>query len=179
MKNTNRIILLGLGGQGILFAGKVLAYAAFNSGYKSTFMPTYGPEVHNGPVKAEVTISETEIHNPFIEKADNILLFHKFRAKEGIELISKNGSVFSKDFSVPEADFKSFNISTEAVSSNIINARVTNMVMLGAFISYTDLFDDKAVGEALKQLLSNKQFNLVSLNFKAFKTGKDLLKVTI
>src|SRR5687767_14242085 len=99
MKKTQKIILLGLGGQGVLFAGKLLAHSAFLDGYYSTFMPTYGPEVQNGPVKAEVIISkEEEIFNPFIDKADYIMVFHKFRFQESKDLIDNKGTIFCKDF---------------------------------------------------------------------------------
>jgi 2-oxoglutarate ferredoxin oxidoreductase subunit gamma len=179
MKKIQKIIILGLGGQGVLFAGKALAHSAFMGGYYSSFLPTYGPEVQNGPVKAEIIISkDEEIYNPFIEKADYIIVMHKFRFPESKELIDSKGIIFCKDFKIEApGKLKVISVDTEAVSANLNNSRFSNIVMAGAFASQTGLFDDKSFGEALKYLLSHRQYNLVSLNFKAFKLGKELLKV--
>jgi 2-oxoglutarate ferredoxin oxidoreductase subunit gamma len=178
MKQIQKILIMGLGGQGILFAGKVLAHSAFLEGYHSTFMPTYGPEVQNGPVKAEIIISRDEIFNPFIEKADYILVMHKFRFQESLGLLDSNGTIFCKDF-IPQngGNAKIYTVETEAVLENLKNPRLDNLIMLGAFAGFSGLFADKSVGETLKSLLGHRPYNLVTMNFKAYKMGKDLIKV--
>jgi len=178
MKDCYKIILLGLGGQGVLFAGKVLAHTAFLEGYKSTFIPTYGPEVQNGPVKAEVIISrEAEIYNPFIEQAGIILVFHKFRLAESKNLITPDGVILGKDFQVENQDNHKFlTVNTEAAEANLNQPRSANIIMLGALAGFTGLFEDKSIGETLKTLLSHRQFNQVSINFKAYKLGKEIIK---
>ncbi len=179
MKKIQKIIILGLGGQGILFAGKLIAHAAFLEGYHSTFIPTYGPEVQNGPVKAEIILSkDEEIYNPFVEKADYILLMHKFRLQESKDLIDKKGIIFCKDFVTEDTPgYKALTVNTETISANLNSSRINNTVLAGAFSGYTGLLGEKSVGEALKYLLSHKQYNIVSLNFKAYKQGKELLKL--
>jgi len=42
------IVIAGFGGQGILFAGQVLAYAAMDAGKEVTWFPSYGPEMRGG-----------------------------------------------------------------------------------------------------------------------------------
>ncbi len=177
--NTYKIIVLGLGGQGILFTGKVISTSAFIENYKANFLPTYGPEVQNGPVKAEIVISTTQIYNPFIDKADYILLFHKHRVNEAKNLIKENGMVFCKDFSTDLIPAKQIiKVDTETITENLKSPKISNLVMIGAFSGYTGILDDKSVGESLKQLLSHKQYNLATLNFKAYKQGKEIFKVS-
>lgn len=166
---------MGLSGQGILFAGKILAHAAVLEGYKATFLPGYGPQVQNGPVKAEVIINKNEIFNPFIEKADYILLFHRFLITEGQNMIDKQGVFICKDF-FPESlsDYNIKTVNTETILENLKKPNIGNLVMLGAFSAVSGLIQEKSVGEALKVLLADKQFNLVSINLKAYKQGKEI-----
>ena len=47
MKNCE-MILAGFGGQGILFTGKILAFAAMLKEKKLSWLPSYGPEMRGG-----------------------------------------------------------------------------------------------------------------------------------
>jgi Pyruvate/2-oxoacid:ferredoxin oxidoreductase gamma subunit len=42
------IIIAGFGGQGVLFGGQLLAYAAMDEGKEVTWIPSYGPEMRGG-----------------------------------------------------------------------------------------------------------------------------------
>lgn len=175
--DTKKIVILGLGGQGVLFAGKVIAYSAFLSGFKASFLPNFGPEIHNGPVKAELIISKEEIYNPFVKEADYVIVFHKFRLKEAEKHLSNHSTLFYKDFKSGEYSANnSLYIDTDTVTDNINNHQLSNIAFIGAFNSYTGLFEDKIIGESLKQLLVHKKYNIVSLNYKAYKQGKELFE---
>ncbi|MBT7783343.1 MAG: 2-oxoacid:acceptor oxidoreductase family protein, partial [Anaerolineae bacterium] len=58
------IIVSGFGGQGTLFAGQVLAYAAMDAGKHVTWIPSYGPEMRGGTARCTVTISDESIGSP-------------------------------------------------------------------------------------------------------------------
>src|SRR5687767_10974297 len=60
------IIFAGFGGQGVLFAGQVLAYAAMDSGREVTWIPSYGPEMRGGTANCTVIISDEEIGSPLV-----------------------------------------------------------------------------------------------------------------
>jgi 2-oxoglutarate ferredoxin oxidoreductase subunit gamma len=61
------IIFAGFGGQGALFAGQVLAFAAMDAGYEVTWMPSYGPEMRGGTANCTVVISDEEIGSPTVK----------------------------------------------------------------------------------------------------------------
>lgn len=48
MSNTCRMLFAGFGGQGILFAGKFLAYKGLIEGKQVSWLPSYGPEMRGG-----------------------------------------------------------------------------------------------------------------------------------
>ena len=58
------IILAGFGGQGILFAGMVLAYAGMDEGFNVSWLPSYGPEMRGGTANVTVIISNEDIGSP-------------------------------------------------------------------------------------------------------------------
>jgi 2-oxoglutarate ferredoxin oxidoreductase subunit gamma len=56
------ILIAGFGGQGVLFAGQVLAYAALDFGKEVTWIPSYGPEMRGGTANCTVVIADEETH---------------------------------------------------------------------------------------------------------------------
>src|SRR3989337_1001278 len=60
------IIIAGFGGQGVLFAGQVLAYAAMDSGKHVTWYPSYGPEMRGGTANCTVIVADEEIGSPLV-----------------------------------------------------------------------------------------------------------------
>lgn len=71
------IVLAGVGGQGIVFAGRLLAHAAFREGRYVTLRYTYGSEVTGTPVHSDLKISNKQIKSPFIEKIDYLVVVHQ------------------------------------------------------------------------------------------------------
>ncbi len=61
------VIFAGFGGQGVLFAGQVLAFAAMDAGYDVTWMPSYGPEMRGGTANCTVVIADEEIGSPTVK----------------------------------------------------------------------------------------------------------------
>ena len=63
MKNCE-MILAGFGGQGILFTGKILAFAAMLKDKKLSWLPSYGPEMRGGTANCHVIIDDEPIGSP-------------------------------------------------------------------------------------------------------------------
>ena len=55
MKDLN-IVFAGFGGQGILFAGKVVAYAGLIEGRELSWLPSYGPEMRGGTANCSICL---------------------------------------------------------------------------------------------------------------------------
>ena len=60
------IMIAGFGGQGVLFAGQLLAYAAMDEGREVTWIPSYGPEMRGGTANCTVVIADEEIGSPLV-----------------------------------------------------------------------------------------------------------------
>jgi 2-oxoglutarate ferredoxin oxidoreductase subunit gamma len=79
------IIIAGFGGQGVLFGGQVLAYAAMDTGKDVTWIPSYGPEMRGGTANCTVVIADHEIGSPLVKNpplaiALNLPSFDKYEA---------------------------------------------------------------------------------------------------
>lgn len=162
-----KVTLLGLGGQGILFAGKLLSHAAFIEGFNSSFLPSLGIEIQNGRVGAEVIISDSEIHNKFISEPDYILLFHPSRIKDSEKIASENTIILCKDFKY-DGKNKHKEITTDSLLEVVSKPLLSNTAFISFFIKELGIFSDRSVSESIKQLMANKQYNLAVQNFKLY-----------
>ncbi len=80
------IIIAGFGGQGVLFGGQVVAYAAMDAGKEVTWIPSYGPEMRGGTANCTVVIADDEIGSPLVKNpplavALNLPSFDKYEAE--------------------------------------------------------------------------------------------------
>ena len=66
-------IIGGFGGQGLLFAGHVLAQAAVIEGRDVSWMPSYGPEMRGGTASCTVIVADQPIGSPIVDAADSVV----------------------------------------------------------------------------------------------------------
>src|SRR5512143_3606362 len=72
----HEIIISGFGGQGVLFAGQLLAYAALHEGRHVTWIPSYGPEMRGGTAHCTVIVSDEEIGSPIIRNPTSAVVLN-------------------------------------------------------------------------------------------------------
>ena len=70
------IVLAGFGGQGVLFAGQLLAHAAMREGKHVTWIPSYGPEMRGGTANCTVVISDDPIGSPIVKHPSVAVVFN-------------------------------------------------------------------------------------------------------
>ena len=85
------IIISGFGGQGTLFSGQVLAYAAMDNGLEVTWIPSYGPEMRGGTANCTVIVSEKEIGSPLVRTPDVVLALNLPSVDKYEKLMAKGG----------------------------------------------------------------------------------------
>ena len=90
---TTEIILAGFGGQGILFAGKILAYCALMDNREISWLPSYGPEMRGGTANCSVCISDEPIGSPVVTNPDCLIAMNGPSYKKFIQAVKPNGLV--------------------------------------------------------------------------------------
>ena len=169
------IIFAGFGGQGVLFAGQVVAYAAMDNGLEVTWIPSYGPEMRGGTANCTVIVSDEEIgspqvRNPAVVVAMNLPSLDKYEplVKEGGHLIVNSSMV---DRNVTRPGINVVMVPGNEIAEGLGDKRMTNMVLLGALLANVPLLPLEAVEKSLREHLPEKHHRLLPMNYKALREG--------
>ncbi|HWR67176.1 MAG TPA: 2-oxoacid:acceptor oxidoreductase family protein [Bellilinea sp.] len=169
------IIFAGFGGQGVLFAGQVLAYAAMDNGLEVTWIPSYGPEMRGGTANCTVIISDEEIGSPNVRHpavvvAMNLPSLDKYETlvKVGGHLIVNSSMV---DRAVTRLDIHTVLVPGNEISESLGSKKMTNMVLLGALLANVPLLPLEAVEKSLREHLPEKHHKLLPMNYQALREG--------
>lgn len=158
------VILSGLGGQGILVAGMILADAGMEEDKQVSWFPSYGFEMRGGAANCEVKISDTEIPSPYCLKPDILYTL----SEKGIDtfedrlkpggLLLVNSSITNKERKYRK-DITVIKVPATDIAMELENSRGTNIVMLGALAAASDLYDEEAMQQAVNHYFAKKGKN--------------------
>ena len=173
----NETIIAGFGGQGVLFAGKLLAHAGLHAGREVTWLPSYGPEMRGGTANCTVIIADSEIGSPQVRNPKAAIVLNQPSLDKYEPLVQSGGYlVVNQSLVNREAKRKDIHIisipGTEAAEA-LGDKRLTNMVLLGGLVKNTAFVSLEAVEQALEKESSEKQRKLLELNVKALHKGAE------
>ncbi len=174
------IIISGFGGQGTLFAGQVLAYAALDAGKHVTWIPSYGPEMRGGTARCTVIISDEEIgspltRNPAIVLAMNLPSLDKYEPQiPAGGLLIANSSLINRD--IKREDLRGYAIPAATMAEEIGNSRLSNMVMVGALLEAEEILPLEVVKKALEEHIPARHKKTLPSNFEAMDQGAAFIK---
>jgi 2-oxoglutarate ferredoxin oxidoreductase subunit gamma len=169
------IVIAGFGGQGVLFAGLVLAHAALLAGREVAWIPFYGPEMRGGTAGCTVIISDEEIGSPIVARPGAaIVLNQPSLAKWGPRVRSDGMLVINSALAVPEVgrgDLRVVSLPANEIAAEIGNGRTANVVALGALLAATDALPLEVVESALAETLGRDKQHLLGVNVLALRRG--------
>jgi 2-oxoglutarate ferredoxin oxidoreductase subunit gamma len=172
------IIISGFGGQGSLFAGQLLAYAALDAGKHVTWIPSYGPEMRGGTAHCTVVISDEPIGSPLVRRPGATLALNlpSFRKYEPLlrpgGLLVYNSSLIEAEHS--RNDIQYCGVPANTVAEGLGNLRQANVVLLGALLQLSQVLPLKAVEQALDAHLPDRQRKYLETNKQALRQGAAL-----
>lgn len=169
------VIFAGFGGQGVLFSGQVLAFAAMDAGHDVTWMPSYGPEMRGGTANCTVVIADEEIGSPTVKypKAAvvmNLPSLDKFEplvAPGGVLVV--NSSLVNRD--PIRKDITWLMIPAQEIAETIGPRRLLNMVMLGALLDKLPILPLNDIKASLTAHLPERHKKLLKSNLDALDQG--------
>ena len=183
MKANDTVIrFTGIGGQGILFAGKMLAEAALSAGIHPCFAPSYGAEKRGGPSECTVILSHGELPSPCVNRSHAAVVMNgaSFSREEqrlaGGGIIVVNSSVCG-EVKLTRADLSLFPVPASELAEKLGNNRVANAVITGALAELLGAhLDVQLSGEdlvqGLKRTLAGKEDVLAS-KIEALTSGRE------
>ena len=177
---TTKYLFSGFGGQGILFSGKFLAYKGLTEDKNVSWLPSYGPEMRGGTANVTVIISDERVCSPIINAFDTAVILNqqsldKFEDKVkpgGVLLYDPNGITHKPT----RTDIKIYTIEGAQLASDMGNAKVFNMIILGAYLKLKPIISLDKVKEGLEHSLPERAHKLIPLNMQAVEVGMNNVK---
>ena len=174
------IIFSGFGGQGALFAGQLLAYAAMDSGRHVTWIPSYGPEMRGGTAHCTVIVSDEEIGSPLVRNPSTVIALNNPSAEKYEPLMAANGyllynsSLVSHPFT--RRNIHAIPIAGSEAAAELGHAKLLNMVMLGAMLACVPVLPLEALERALEAHMPAHRRELLEANKLALRRGIELAR---
>ena len=172
---TTNILLAGFGGQGILFAGKFLAYQGLIESKEISWLPSYGPEMRGGTANCNVIISDEPVGSPIVSKPDALIVMNLPSLDKFESTVVPGGRIFVDstliERKVERTDVEVFYVPATQLALEIGLPTLANMVLVGKLIRETGVVDYNGIEEALKKVVSAKHADLLDANRKAMQTG--------
>ena len=156
------IIIAGFGGQGVLFAGQLLAYAGMDAGRHVTWIPSYGPEMRGGTANCTVIIGDDPIGAPLVAQPDVAVALNQ-PSYEKYEPIVKAGGLLVVNRSIVEDvserdDIEAVYVAANAIAEEFGTTKMLNMVLIGA----------------LEEHLPSGKSHLIEANLNVLQRGYDV-----
>jgi 2-oxoglutarate ferredoxin oxidoreductase subunit gamma len=174
------IVIAGFGGQGVLFAGQVLAYAAMDSGKEVTWIPSYGPEMRGGTANCTVIISDEEIGSPMVRNPRGVIAMNLPSLEKYEPLLIEGGSLIVNaslvNRSIERDDVQLVLIPANEIAETLGDKRMTNIVMVGALLAKIPVLSIEAIEKALEDHLPERHKKLLPLNFQALRAGDEFVR---
>ena len=167
-----RVRFGGLGGQGLVTLGAVLADAGAKAGLNVAASQSYGSQARGGATRADVILSQEEIDFPHVHEADLLIVL----AQEAYDLfapeVAAGGVILGDDFFVkPIARSGLRQIllpGTRSAIEEVKNQVAANFVMFGAALGFSRLLGPAPVEQAMGELVSER---FIAVNLQAFHLG--------
>jgi 2-oxoglutarate ferredoxin oxidoreductase subunit gamma len=177
------IIIAGFGGQGVMSMGQLIAYAGMLEGKGVSWLPSYGPEQRGGTANCAVVVSNEPVGSPLVTNPSTAIVlnnpsFEKFepRVRPGGVLII-NSSLVTR--ASERSDIEIIELTATDLAADLGNARVANMILLGAFIERTKVVTSDSIIESLKKVLSKEKHHLIEVNKQALNKGSAMVSVLV
>lgn len=173
-KNLN-IVLAGFGGQGILFAGKLIAYAGLLEEREVSWLPSYGPEMRGGTANCSVCLSDDPIGSPLVLSPDVLIAmnqpsFDKFEGSlhEG-SIVIVDTTMVQRIPEIPGVKICAIPATTIAEEAGFKG--LANVICVGKLFAETDFCAENKLYESVDHCVSARKQNMVDMNKQALKVG--------
>lgn len=174
---TKNLLFAGFGGQGILFAGKFIAYKGLTDGKQVSWLPSYGPEMRGGTASCGVIVSDTPVGSPIVSNPDILVAMNLPSLDKYEDAVAPGGMIFADstliERKVKRDDVKVFYIPATKLASDNNMPTLANMIIVGKVLKELDDYSEESVIAALKKVISAKRADMLDTNLKAMQIGAE------
>ncbi|NPV69178.1 MAG: 2-oxoacid:acceptor oxidoreductase family protein [Firmicutes bacterium] len=168
-----KFVFAGFGGQGVMFMGKIMAYAGMLEGKESTWLPSYGPEMRGGTANCSVVVSTSGIGSPIVNRPNLAVVMNAPSLDKFVGAVVPGGYLLVNSSLVGKAvdreDIKVVRVPVNDIAASLGDPRVANVVMVGVAAALTSVVDRGALYKALEENSPNER--ALEMNRKALDAG--------
>lgn len=175
--STKQFLFSGFGGQGILFAGKFLAYKGLIEDKQVSWLPSYGPEMRGGTASCSVIVSDEPVGSPIVSNPDMLIAMNLPSLDKYENSVVPGGVIFADstliERKVNRDDVTVYYIPATRLASENGTPTLANMIIIGKVLKVLGDFEENAVRAALGKVISAKHADMLEVNLKAMQLGAD------
>ena len=174
---TTQIIIAGFGGQGVLFAGKFLAYKGLSENQQVSWLPSYGPEMRGGTANCSVILSDSPVGSPIVTAPDVLIAMNLPSLQKFVNTVVPGGKIFIDstliDAKVERTDVEVFYLPATQLAKDAGLSTLANMVLIGKVMKECDAVSFDGNKATLESFIPAKKAGLIDANCQALQTGFD------
>ncbi len=171
----HEIIVAGFGGQGILSAGRLLAYAGMLDGKEVSWLPSYGPEMRGGTANSMVVISDDPVASPVIYSCTCLLVMNNPSMLKFESFVTPGGVIVYDSTIVStlptRVDVEAFGVPSSRLASDENVMAYSNVYLLGKLIAKTNCVTVENFEEALYGILPKRHHGMIPEEMKVLSVG--------
>lgn len=171
----HEIIIAGFGGQGILSAGRLLAYAGMLENRNVSWLPSYGPEMRGGTANCNVIISDEPVGSPILNNCTSLIVMNGPSLEKFENDVIPGGLIITDKSLVPQGpernDVDICELPATQMASDMGNLTYANIILLGKLIAKTGAVTVESFEQALTKVLPKKYHHLIPEEMKALEEG--------
>ncbi|MDR0531103.1 MAG: 2-oxoacid:acceptor oxidoreductase family protein [Oscillospiraceae bacterium] len=173
---TTQLLFAGFGGQGLLFAGKFLAYAGLIEGRQVSWLPSYGPEMRGGTANCSVILSDEPIGSPIVLAPDILIAMNLPSYRKFEPMVKPNGVLLVDSALIGEQsarqDISAYYIPATQLASDENMPGLANMILTGKLLSVSPLLKQETIPAAMAKTVPARKQALLEQNLRAIALGR-------
>ncbi len=175
--STTQFLFSGFGGQGILFAGKFLAYKGLMDGKQVSWLPSYGPEMRGGTASCGIILSDDPVGSPIVANPDVLVAMNLPSLDKYEDSVVPGGIIFADstliERKVKRDDVTVYYVPATKLANDNGTPTLANMVLMGKILKVLNDFGEDSLRAALGKVISAKRVDMLEVNLKAMQLGAD------
>lgn len=177
MNDSLNIVLAGFGGQGVLFAGKLIAYAGLIENREVSWLPSYGPEMRGGTANCSVCLSDDPIGSPLV-LSPNALIAMNQPSLDKFENSVVEGGVIVADSTLIQRigapdGVKVCAIPATAMAEKAGFKKLANIICAGKLYAETGFCSEETLWKAMERCIPARKADMLEMNKKALRLGME------
>lgn len=175
MSRSINTVLAGFGGQGVLFAGKLVAYAGLIEGREVSWLPSYGPEMRGGTANCSVCVSDEPIGSPLVVEPDVLVALNQPSLDKFADAVVPGGVIIADSSMVPRIperdDVRICALPATKMAEDAGLKGLANVICVGRLFAETAFCDRATLDAAIEKCVPARKQAMVELNKKALQLG--------